>query len=162
MDVGGARIGVAKCDTDGVMAVPVETVQRKKHKDFGVGRLLELAEEAGAVAIVVGIPVSLSGDDGPAAQDVRRYAKRMAHRMKPRPIYLVDERLTTSVSHRALSASGRRHADRKSVVDQAAAVEILETALNIEKSTGTPAGELLEIAGIKPLTGGEHEGQRDL
>ena len=121
------RIGVARCDPRGQLAVPVETVPR------GAGdlaRLHELVRASDAVEVVVGLPRSLSGREGPAAHSVREFAGRLADAVAPVPVRLVDERLTTVAATAALRASGRSAKRSRAVVDQAAAVALLQGVLD--------------------------------
>src|SRR4051794_94483 len=92
IDPGDARIGVARSDPTGFLATPLETVRRGRGD---LARLARLAREAEAVEIVVGLPRSLSGREGPAAVKTRDFADRLAARMAPVPVRLQDERLTT-------------------------------------------------------------------
>lgn len=142
VDVGDVRVGVARCDPEGLIATPVETVPQGAG---AIPRLLELAEDSGAIELVVGLPRSMSGAIGPAAIKVRGFAESLRHAALERrlslPIRLVDERLTTVTAERVLRSRGRSGANRRAVVDQAAAVVILQHALDIERSTGKPAGE---------------------
>lgn len=142
VDVGDVRVGVARCDPEGLIATPVETVPQGAG---AISRLLELAEDSGAIELVVGLPRSMSGAIGPAAIKVRGFAESLRHAALERrlslPIRLVDERLTTVTAERVLRSRGRSGANRRAVVDQAAAVVILQHALDIERSTGKPAGE---------------------
>jgi putative Holliday junction resolvase len=141
VDVGEVRIGVAQSDPAGVLAVPVETVRRGPGD---LGRLAALVRAAAAVEVVVGLPRSLSGREGPAAHRVREFATRLAAAIAPVPVRMVDERLTTVTAERVLRERGRRGTRRRAVVDQAAAVVILQNALDTERSSGTAPGELLE------------------
>lgn len=139
IDPGDARIGVARSDPSGVLATPVETVRRGKGD---LRRLRQLVEAEGAVEVVVGLPRSLTGGDGPAATKTREFARRLAERVAPVPVRLVDERLTT-VSAEAMLRDQRKGAKRRAVVDQVAAVVILQQALDTERATGRPPGELV-------------------
>lgn len=142
VDVGDVRVGVARCDPEGLIATPVETVPQGAG---AISRLLELAEDSGAIELVVGLPRSMSGAIGPAAIKVRGFAESLRHAALERrlslPIRLVDERLTTVTAERVLRSRGRSGANRRAVVDQAAAVVILQHALDVERSTGKPPGE---------------------
>ncbi|MEV5380154.1 Holliday junction resolvase RuvX [Streptomyces nondiastaticus] len=144
VDVGDARIGVASCDPDGILATPVETVPGrdipKAHK-----RLVEIVTEYEPIEVVVGLPRSLKGGEGPAAAKVRTFAKEMARRVAPVPVRLVDERMTTVTATQGLRASGVSSKKGRSVVDQAAAVVILQNALETEKVSGRPPGETVEV-----------------
>lgn len=148
VDVGDARVGVASSDPSGLLATPVETVPRDLEHDSDVDRVVQIATELGAMEFVIGLPRSLDGSEGPAAVKVRDWAARLRvglgkASLGNTPIRLVDERLTTVDAHRGLRDSGvagRRH---RSVVDQAAAVLILQTALDTERATGGLPGERL-------------------
>ena len=141
IDPGDARIGVARSDPSGFLASPVETVRRGKGD---LARIARLARDDEAVEIVVGLPRSLSGGEGPAAAKTREFAARLAARVRPVPVRLVDERLTTVSAEAMLRDRGRKGQQRRAVVDQAAAVLILQHALDTERSTGSPPGELVE------------------
>jgi putative Holliday junction resolvase len=143
VDPGDARIGVATSDPSGVLATPVETVRRGKGD---VRRLAQLVEEREAVEVVVGLPRSLSGTEGPAAEKVREFAARLARRVAPVPVRLCDERLTTVSAESILREQGRSGARRRAVVDQAAAVLILQTALDTERLSGHAPGEIVEVS----------------
>jgi putative pre-16S rRNA nuclease len=142
VDVGDARIGVAVSDPDGVLAVPLETVRR------GPGdlqRLAEIVRTHHAVEVVVGLPTSMSGREGPAAAKVRQSAQEIGERVAPVPVRLVDERMTTVTAERVLRDRGKKGAKRRAVVDQAAAVVILQYALDSERATGFAPGETLGL-----------------
>ncbi len=104
--------------------------------------------------MVVGLPRSLSGEEGPSAARARTYASVLAARIAPVPVRLVDERLTTVEAHRTLRESGVAGRRQRAVVDQAAAVLILQSALDTERTTGTPAGERVAGRRRKPRTKG--------
>jgi putative holliday junction resolvase len=140
IDPGDARIGVARSDPTGFLATPLETVRRGRGD---LARLARLAREAEAVEIVVGLPRSLSGREGPAAVKTRDFADRLAARMATVPVRLQDERLTTVSAEAMLRDRGKKGAERRAVVDQAAAVLILQHALDTERATGRPPGELV-------------------
>jgi putative Holliday junction resolvase len=141
VDPGDARIGVARSDPTGFLATPVETVRRGKGD---LRRIAQILEEAEAVEVVVGLPRSLSGGEGPAARKVREFARALARRVAPVPVRLCDERLSTVSAEAMLRDRGRTGSDRRSVVDQAAAVLILQQALDTERATGRPPGEIVE------------------
>ncbi|NYG56081.1 Holliday junction resolvase RuvX [Nocardioides perillae] len=141
LDPGDARVGVARSDPTGFLATPLETVRRGKGD---LARLATLTREAEAVEVVVGLPRSLSGGEGPAAAKVRDFAARLARRVAPVPVRLVDERLTTVSAESVLRQQGRKGADRRAVVDMAAAVLILQHALDTERSSGQAPGEIVE------------------
>lgn len=142
IDPGDARIGVATSDPSGFLATPVETVRTGRGD---VRRLAQLVDELEAVEVVVGLPRSLSGAEGPAAAKAREFAARLARRVAPTPVRLCDERLTTVSAESMLRSQGRHGAKRRAVVDQAAAVLILQTALDTERSSGQAPGEIVEV-----------------
>ena len=141
IDPGDARIGVARSDPSGFLATPVETVRRGKGD---LKRIAAIAAEEDAVEVVVGLPRSLSGREGPAAAKVREFAAALARRIAPIPVRLVDERMTTVSAEAMLRDQGRTGGKRRAVVDQAAAVLILQHALDTERGTGNPPGEMVE------------------
>ncbi|MFE5409742.1 Holliday junction resolvase RuvX [Microbacterium sp. NPDC056569] len=136
IDVGKARVGVAKCDPDGLLATPVETVPRD---DGSVARIVALAEEYSAVELYVGLPLNMRGEDTASTQDARDFAAALAA-ASGLPLRLVDERLSTVSAHAALRSSGRTQRSSRNIVDQVAAVVLLQQALDVEKSTGRPPG----------------------
>jgi putative pre-16S rRNA nuclease len=142
VDVGDVRIGVARSDPAGLLATPIETVPSGP---ASIARVLDLAVEAEAIEVVVGLPRSLSGRIGPAAVKVTAFAEALRAAADARgmsvPVRLVDERLTTVSAERLLRERGRKGARRRAVVDQAAAVVILQHALDSERSTGRPPGQ---------------------
>ncbi len=151
LDPGESRIGVARSDPSGFLATPVETVRRG---DGDLARILALAAEEGAVEIVVGLPRSLSGGEGPAAARVREFATGLAREVAPLPVRLCDERLSTVSAESMLRERGRSGRSRRAVVDQAAAVVILQQALDTERATGIAPGELV---GTGPGTADDDE-----
>jgi putative Holliday junction resolvase len=136
IDVGKARVGVAKCDPDGLLATPVETVPRD---DGSVARITALADEYSAFELLVGLPLNLRGEDTASTQDAREFAAALAA-ASARPVRLVDERLSTVSAHAALRSSGRTQRSSRNIVDQVAAVVLLQQALDVEKNTGRPPG----------------------
>ena len=140
IDPGDARVGIATCDPSGILATPVETVPRG---DGDLDRIAVLAEELGAVMVYIGLPRSLSGREGPAAGKVRAFAGDVARRLSGLPVYLVDERMSTVSAEAVLRERGKKGKKRRAVVDQAAAVVILQAALDAERVQGRPTGELV-------------------
>jgi putative Holliday junction resolvase len=139
VDVGKVRVGVARSDPDGLLAVPVETVPRNGEP---LTRILALADEHAAIEFVVGLPLNLRGLETPSTADARAFATALAAASRI-PVRLVDERLSTVSAHAALRGSGRSQRSSRSIVDQVAAVVFLQQALDIEKRTGHPAGDLV-------------------
>ena len=129
VDVGTVRVGVAASDPDRVLASPVETVAAP-----GLERVAALAAERGAVRVVVGLPTSLSGRAASTSAELARgYAQRLAPLVAPVPVDLVDERFTTVTATASLRSSGRRGRAARAVVDQAAAVALLQHVLDAER-----------------------------
>ena len=131
---------MARSDPTGFLATPVETVRRGKGD---LARLARLVRDEEVVEVVVGLPRSLSGAEGPAASRARDFAGRLATRVAPVPVRLQDERLTTVSAEAMLRDRGKKGAARRAVVDQAAAVLILQHALDTERETGRPPGEIV-------------------
>lgn len=140
IDVGAARVGVAISDPDGILATPVETVQQDPDDPaVAVARVVEIVLEREPLRIYVGLPRTLKGREGSAAAAARTFATQLAQHVNV-TTYLVDERLTTVVAHQALHSSGRKMKSHRAVIDQQAAVEILQHSLNVERSTGRVPG----------------------
>jgi putative holliday junction resolvase len=138
VDVGDVRIGVAISDPDGVLATPLTTVHRDRKPDnTGIPRdiseLERLVTTRGIVEVVVGLPTTLAGAEGPAATAARAYAQRLQAAIAPVPVTLADERMSTVVATRKLSGQGIKGRRRREVVDQAAAVEILQGWLDAHR-----------------------------
>ncbi|OBA76799.1 Holliday junction DNA helicase RuvA [Mycobacterium sp. 1554424.7] len=125
IDVGSVRIGVAASDPDGILATPVETVRRDRSGKH-LRRLAALAAELDAVEVIVGLPRTLADRTGSSAQDAIQLAEALGRRIAPTPVRLADERLTTVSAQRSLRAAGMRAKEQRAVIDQAAAVEILQ------------------------------------
>jgi putative Holliday junction resolvase len=123
------RIGVAASDPDGILATPVETVRRDRSGKH-VRRLAELATELAAVEVIVGLPRTLADRTGRSAQDAIELSEALARRVAPTPVRLADERLTTVSAERSLRAAGVRAREQRAVIDQAAAVAILQSWLD--------------------------------
>ena len=145
IDPGEVRIGVAASDPSGMLATPVETVPRGRGD---LARLRAVAAELGAGEVVVGLPRSLSGGEGPSAARVRVFAGQLAAVLAADDVAvrLFDERLSTVSAEAVLRAQGRGGKKRRAVVDQAAAVVVLQNALDTERGTGRPPGELVPPA----------------
>jgi putative holliday junction resolvase len=142
VDVGKVRVGVAISDPEGILATPLVTVARDRvfaeegaaadSVPADIAELVRLAGEHEAVQIVVGLPVRLNGAEGPAAIDIRAYAERLARAVQV-PVVLTDERMSTVVATRRLAERGVRGKRQRAVVDQAAAVEILQSWLDAQR-----------------------------
>lgn len=147
IDVGRARVGVARCDPHGMLATPVETLARREEPVASIRRLVDEHE---AIEVIVGLPLSLSGAETASTADSRDIAEQLAEALLV-PVRLVDERLTTVSAARGLREAGRTAKNSRSVVDQAAAVILLQHALDLERSTGNPPGTLVEPHEGRPI-----------
>jgi putative Holliday junction resolvase len=128
LDLGTKTIGVAASDPDRRVATGVETVARTRFA-ADAGRLLELAAERKTAGFVLGLPINMDGSEGPRAQSTRAFARNMA-KLTELPIALWDERLSTAAVERELIAADASRARRKAVIDQHAAIFILQGALD--------------------------------
>lgn len=139
VDVGTVRIGVARCDQDQIMAMPVATLDANNN---AIEELLKLIQEYQAELIYVGKPVSLDSNHTASTQMAVAFADHLAG-TTDKPVYLVDERLTTISAQSQLHSAGKNTKQSRGVIDQVAAVILLDHAIAIEKSKGTLAGELV-------------------
>ncbi|MFT6565194.1 MAG: putative Holliday junction resolvase [Actinomycetes bacterium] len=142
IDVGSVRVGIARSDATGTLAVPVQTVKRDGQIFKAVA---DLAQEYEALEILVGLPLGMSGQRGKAAAIASDFAAELAPTVAPTPVKLVDERLTTVQAQRGLHDAGKTTRQSRSTVDQAAAVIIVQHALDAEQRTGTPLGTTVGI-----------------
>ncbi|MGC4875526.1 Holliday junction resolvase RuvX [Micromonospora sp. DT43] len=138
VDVGQVRVGVSRSDPDGVLATPLVTLARDLSAapdavPSDLAQLAALVAEHEAVEVVVGLPVNLAGKHGPAAVGVKAYADRLVDVIAPVPVTLTDERMSTVVASRRLAERGVRGKRQRAVVDQAAAVEILQSWLDAQR-----------------------------
>lgn len=144
VDVGSVRVGVAACDPAGVLATPVAVLRRDRRGGADLAELAQLVADRRPLEVLVGLPRSLSGRDGRAAVAARAYAAELAARITPVEVRLIDERLTTAEAARGLRSAGVRSKAARQVVDAAAAVVILQHALDAERSTGDVPGEQIQ------------------
>ncbi|CAM5779177.1 Holliday junction resolvase RuvX [Cellulomonas persica] len=150
VDVGTVRVGLAASDPDGLVATPVETLARDARKRPGrlpkdIARIVREARERCAECVYVGLPRHLSGAESASSAAARAYADTLAQAVAPVEVRMVDERMSTVSAHQALLASGRSGRRHRDVVDQAAAVVILQYALDAERATGRRPGERVEV-----------------
>jgi len=125
IDVGTVRIGVAVSDPDGILATPVETVRRDS-RGAHLRRIASLIDELEIVEVVVGLPRTLADRAGSSARDAIDVAEAIANRIAAVPVRMADERLTTVSAARSLREAGVRAKNQRGMIDQAAAVEILQ------------------------------------
>lgn len=140
IDVGRARVGVARSDPHGMLATPVETVGRDASGESDIARIEALASEHAAFEVIVGLPLNLRGEHTPSTADAQGFAERLAARLEA-PVRLVDERLSTVSAQGQLRQAGRSTRQTRGIIDQAAAVVILQHALDIERSSGEAPGQ---------------------
>lgn len=150
VDVGTVRVGLAACDPDGILASPVRTLDRDTKKNQDIRAVAREALERAAVQVFVGLPRGLSGRESASAAMARNFAALLADRLAANgsecEVRLVDERFTTVEAHRSLRSAGLSTRDHRRVVDQVAAVGILEHALNLLKRSHGETGELVPPA----------------
>lgn len=142
IDVGRARVGVALSDPQGTMALPVITLPRHT----ALEGLAELVLEYAPLEIVVGLPINLQGARTASTEDAESFAREI-RALGATPVRMVDERLSTVSAASALQSAGRSSRDHRSVVDQVAAVILLQQALDSERSQGVPSGYVLDDPG---------------
>lgn len=166
VDVGMVRVGLSSCDPDGILATPVKTLSRDVKKNSDIKVLVKEAVNRGACQIFVGLPRTLKGEEKASAEMARTYAKLLVDALAAAgpaiEVRLVDERLTTVSAHTALHNAGLSSREHRKVVDQVAAVEILQHALEMQKARNTNVGELVRAA--KPGvvgTAGASEDEKD-
>lgn len=135
IDVGDVRVGIARSDITGTLAVPVQVLRRGQ-----LGRIAMLVREQEAVEVLVGLPLTMAGVEGAAAAKARAFAMALQGLIRPIPVRLVDERLTTVTALRGMRANGTSAAKGRDRVDAAAAAVIVQTALDAERTTGEPPG----------------------
>ncbi len=136
VDVGTVRIGVAISDPGGVLATPVVTLARDEETSRDLDELAALVVERHVVEVSVGLPRTLRGADGSAARAARSYAAALRDRISPVPVVLVDERLSSVQANRVLAERRVPGRSRRAVVDQLAAVTILQTRLDRLRTAG--------------------------
>jgi putative Holliday junction resolvase len=133
VDCGTKRVGVAVSDAAGILASPLEVVSRAE----AVDRLAELASDHQVGGLVVGLPTSLSGEEGRSAEDARRFGAELGA-ATGLPVVFVDERFTSRIAEEALIESGKRRRERRGAVDKAAAALLLQGFLDGLAKRGTP------------------------
>lgn len=147
VDVGEARVGLAASDPDALLATPVMTLRRDHNKASDLRMLTKIAGDRKAQVIYVGLPLSLAGHDTASTQKARDYASDLVRHLAAAgldvAVRLVDERLSTVSAAEKLRDSGVQARDQRGSIDQAAAVEILNHALQMRSALGTDPGSLV-------------------
>jgi putative Holliday junction resolvase len=144
VDFGDVRVGVAMSDSSGLLASPLLTINNEG-VDRVVKAMVNLIEENEIVTVYLGLPIHLSGGEGSASNKVREFALILQKSLPARVILrLIDERLTTAQAEREAMSAGKKV--NREIIDQLAAVVILENALHAERIHGDWAGKpVLEI-----------------
>jgi putative Holliday junction resolvase len=149
MDVGTVRIGVAKCDPDGMLAVPLETIPAG---DRAISRVMEIIKDEQAIVVYVGNPINLKGGATASTQAAIEFAQALVTEVSGSleasnvSVRMIDERLSTVSAQRGLHEAGKTHKSSREVIDQAAAIVILEHALESEKRQGEFVGREVVLA----------------
>ncbi len=142
IDVGRVRVGVARSDPEGLMAVPVETLPR----DSALHGVRALVDELSPLEVIVGLPLSLSGSHTASTADAEEFARQLAAALTV-PVRMIDERLSTVQAQSNLRGAGRSSASQRGVIDQAAAVILLQHALDSERAQGVAPGHRVDVNG---------------
>lgn len=129
IDYGQARIGIAATDACGILAYPVESIHLAQTEP--IGRIAELVEKMQIRTLVLGYPLRMDGTEGSACERVRVFGDNLSARFPELPLVYVDEYLTTATAQEKLHAAGRKAKNFRPIIDQAAAVEILNNWLEI-------------------------------
>lgn len=127
IDYGEARIGIAATDPVGIMAHPVETIHR--HQTDPIPRIVQIVKERGIRTLVLGLPVRMNGEEGTSAAKVRAFGQELSTALPELPLVFMNELLTTVIAQEKLHAAGKKAKNFRSIIDQVAAVEILESWL---------------------------------
>ncbi|ALE92225.1 Holliday junction resolvase [Arthrobacter alpinus] len=147
VDVGMVRVGLATCDREGILATPVKTLSRDAKKNSDIRVVVKETRERNAVEVFVGLPRTLKGAEKASAEMARSYAALLVVAMEEAglqvPVRLIDERLTTVSAHQALHAAGLGSREHRKVIDQVAAVGILQQAIDMQKARNANVGELV-------------------
>ncbi|KRF04590.1 Holliday junction resolvase [Arthrobacter sp. Soil782] len=145
VDVGMVRVGVAASDRDGLIATPVCTLNRDSRKNRDLRLLLRNIVELAAVEVFVGLPRNLSGTESASTAMARSYAATLSGMISEAhmdvPVRLIDERLSSVSAHRSLRQAGLNSRQHRKVVDQVAAVEILQHAIDMQRNLERDVGE---------------------
>lgn len=128
IDYGEARIGIAATDVCGILPHPVESIHLKQTDP--IARIRELVQQRGIRTLVLGLPLRMDGTEGTACAKVRSFGSKLQEALPELPLVYVDEYLTTTVAQQKLHQAGRKSKSFRPVIDQAAAVEILNNWLD--------------------------------
>ena len=144
LDVGSVRIGVAKCDKEGLLATPLTTISAGSE---AVTQVIELVQDYEVICVYIGKPINLAGKDTASTHSAIEFAGEVAALLKDSntQVRLIDERLSTVSAQRGLQEAGRNVKQSRDAIDQAAAVVILEHAMASERNSGTLVGEEVNL-----------------
>lgn len=146
VDVGKARIGIARSDPHGMLATPIETVQRDHNGDADFARIAAIVGEYEAFEVIVGLPLNMRGERTLSTEDAAEFAVDLAACLSgAAEVRLVDERLSTVSAQGQLRQAGKKTKESRGIIDQAAAVVILQHALDLERSRNQAPGELVPV-----------------
>lgn len=175
IDVGKARIGVARSDMHGMLATPVETITRDHSGISDIARLVEIIRELNVFECVFGLPVNMRGERTPSTDDAESFARRVAEALvsdtsnstaqiteQSVGVRLIDERLSTVSAQGHLRQAGKKTKQTRSIIDQAAAVVILQHALDSERAQGKAPGVEVVVADLEPELLDKIEGDDDV
>lgn len=147
VDVGRARVGLAATDPAGILATPVDTLKRDAEYLSDLHRIVAEATERNAVRVYVGDPINLRGKKTASTDDAHLFARQLAQLLDAAElstqVRLIDERLSTVSASQKLHQAGVSSRNQRSVIDQLAAVAILEHAMMLENNTGANTGILV-------------------
>ena len=141
IDLGSVRVGIAKCDREGILASPLR-VEPFTDNETVASVIVSLCAKYECVEIIVGLPVNLAGEEAVSAAVVRTFAQALSE-LSTVPVRLVDERMTTAAARKQLQSAGYSTRTDKHLIDAAAAVILLEDALEAERRQGHPIGEVV-------------------
>lgn len=144
VDVGTVRVGVARSDPDGILSIPVATLNRAPDGSE-LEQLVDIINEFSAIEVLVGLPKHLAGGEGVSAKGARKYARRIALACPQVRLAMIDERLTSNQAHERLREAGMSTREHRPVIDQVAAQIIVEQALEWERSSGHPPGQTFQV-----------------
>lgn len=129
LDYGTVRIGVAASDACGILAYPLETIQQ--HQGDPIERIKALCTQHHIKTLVLGLPIRYDGTEGTAAERVRAFGEQISAALPEMPLLYEDEFLSTATAQDKLRAAGKKAKNQRSIIDQAAAVEILQSAMGL-------------------------------
>lgn len=143
VDVGTVRVGLARSDAEGLLAVPVETLARES----ALASIVSLVDDLEPLEVIVGLPLGLSGKSTASTEDAQQFAESLAEMLSV-PVRMIDERLSTVQAQASFHVAGRSRKSQREVIDQAAAVILLQHALDSERAQGVAPGHRVDVNGL--------------